>query len=160
MRNKQMQAAVFGILFGAATLWAQVQAPPAPWRGAGTTPCVGSDGGFYKCAPAPREVAVRAGRLFDSKSGQMLTNQEVLVSGGRITDIGPAARVRIPGVAPQPVSKHRGPFGRGRASRRARTDCTRRRLDQAVPGRRVLLHADGRGSVPGDVSITRPPGAD
>ena len=99
MRNKQMQAAVFGILFGAATLWAQVQAPPAPWRGAGTTPCMGSDGGFYKCAPPPREVAVRAGRLFDSKSGQMLTNQVVLVSGERIADVGPAARVRIPGGA-------------------------------------------------------------
>src|ERR1700730_11371453 len=96
MRNKHMQAAVFGFLFGAATLGAQVQAPPAPWRGAGTTPCVGPDGGFYKCAPAPREVAVRAGRLFDSKSGQMLTNQVVLVSGERITDVGPAARVRIP----------------------------------------------------------------
>src|SRR6185503_15859403 len=96
MRNTQLQAAAFGILFGAATLWAQVQAPPAPWRGAGTTPCVGSDGGFYKCAPAPRTVAVRAGRLFDSKSGQMLTNQVVLASAGRITDVGPAARVRIP----------------------------------------------------------------
>jgi imidazolonepropionase-like amidohydrolase len=94
-----MQAAAFGILFGAATLWAQVQAPPAPWRGAGTTPCVGSDGGFNKCPPAPRVVAVRAGRLFDSKSGQMLTNQVVLASGERITDVGPAARVRIPAEA-------------------------------------------------------------
>jgi imidazolonepropionase-like amidohydrolase len=99
MRNTQMQAAAFGILFGAATLWAQVQAPPAPWRGAGTTPCVGSDGGFNKCPPAPRVVAVRAGRLFDSKSGQMLTNQVVLASGERITDVGPAARVRIPAEA-------------------------------------------------------------
>src|SRR5438477_6532901 len=96
MRHTSLQAVVFGILLGAATLWAQVQAPPAPWRGAGTTPCVGSDGGVYQCAPAPRMAAVRAGRLFDSKSGQMLTNQVVLVSGERITDVGPAARVRIP----------------------------------------------------------------
>ena len=41
-------------------------------------------------------VAVRAGRLFDSKSGQMLTNQVVLLSGERITDVGPEARVKIP----------------------------------------------------------------
>jgi imidazolonepropionase-like amidohydrolase len=41
-------------------------------------------------------IALRAGRLFDSKSGQMLTNQVVLVSGEKITDVGPAARVRIP----------------------------------------------------------------
>src|SRR5256885_11622235 len=96
MRHTSLQAVVFGILLGAATLWAQVQAPPAPWRGAGTTPCVGSDGGVYQCAPAPRMAAVRAGRLFDSKSGQMLTNQVVLVSGERITDVGPAASVRVP----------------------------------------------------------------
>jgi imidazolonepropionase-like amidohydrolase len=57
---------------------------------------MGSDGGFYQCPPAPRTIAVRAGRLFDSKSGQMLTNQVVLVSGERITDVGPEARVKIP----------------------------------------------------------------
>ena len=96
MRDTSVQAAVFGILLGAATLWAQVQAPPAPWRGAGPTPCVGSDGGIYKCPPAPRVMAVRAGRLFDSKSGLMLTNQIVLVSGDRITDVGPESRVKIP----------------------------------------------------------------
>ena len=87
---------VFGILLGAATLWAQPQAPPAPWRGAGATPCVGADGGIYKCAPAPRSIAVRAGRLFDSKTGQMLTKQVVLISGDRITEVGPASQVKIP----------------------------------------------------------------
>src|SRR5213594_4922074 len=78
------------------TLWAQVQPPPAPWRGAGTTPCVGSDGGIFQCSPAPRTTAIRAGRLFDSKMGQMLTRQVVLLQGERITDVGPEAQVKIP----------------------------------------------------------------
>jgi len=41
-------------------------------------------------------VAVRAGRLFDAKTGQMLTRQVALVSGERITEAGPEDRVRIP----------------------------------------------------------------
>jgi imidazolonepropionase-like amidohydrolase len=75
---------------------AQVQPPPAPWRGAGTTPCVGSDGGVNKCPPAARTIAVRAGHLFDSKTGQMLTKQVVLISGDRITEAGPDGQVKIP----------------------------------------------------------------
>ena len=39
---------------------------------------------------------VRAGRLFDNKTGQLLTNQVVLISGERITDVGPEGRVKIP----------------------------------------------------------------
>jgi imidazolonepropionase-like amidohydrolase len=39
-------------------------------------------------------VAIRAGRLFDSKTGMMLTNQVVLVRGDRITDVG--AGLEIP----------------------------------------------------------------
>ena len=35
-------------------------------------------------AQAPRVVAVRAGHLFNSKSGTMLTNQVVLVEGEKI----------------------------------------------------------------------------
>ena len=57
------------LILGATASSAQVQPPPAPWRGAGSTPCVGSDGGVYKCPPAPRTIAVRAGRLFDSNDG-------------------------------------------------------------------------------------------
>src|SRR6185369_12284221 len=70
--------------------------PPGPWRGAGATPCAGSDGGNYQCLPAPRTIAVRAGRLFDSKTGQMLTRHVVVLHGERITDVGPDAQVRIP----------------------------------------------------------------
>ena len=96
MRNKAVLAA-FGILLMAATLSAQaVQPPPAPWRGAGPTPCVGSDGGVIKCAPSAQVIAVRAGRLFDSKSGQMLTKQVVVLQGERITEVGPEAQIKIP----------------------------------------------------------------
>ena len=47
----------------------------------------------------PQVVAVRAGHLFDSKSGQMLTNQVVLIDGEKITEVGPADRVQIPASA-------------------------------------------------------------
>jgi imidazolonepropionase-like amidohydrolase len=57
---------------------------------------VGSDGGIYKCPTPPGVIAVHAGRLFDSKTGQMVTRQVVLVSGERIMETGPEAQVRIP----------------------------------------------------------------
>jgi imidazolonepropionase-like amidohydrolase len=41
-------------------------------------------------------VAVRAGRLFDSKSGQELTRQVVLIQGERITEVGPEDQIKIP----------------------------------------------------------------
>ncbi len=47
----------------------------------------------------PQSVAVRAGRMFDPKSGQMLANQVVVIQGERITDVGPAANVPIPAAA-------------------------------------------------------------
>ena len=100
MRGTSVLVAAFSIVLGGATLGAQVQPPPAPWRGAGPTPCVGPEGGIYQCPPAPRVVAVRAGRLFDSKTGQMLARQVVLLSGERITEVGPEAQVKIPAGVP------------------------------------------------------------
>jgi imidazolonepropionase-like amidohydrolase len=96
MRCKSVMVVALGILLGAMMLQAQVLAPPAPWRGAGPVPCVGVDGGIFKCAPAPRATAVRAGHLFDSKSGQMLTKQVVVLMGDRITEVGPEGQVKIP----------------------------------------------------------------
>jgi imidazolonepropionase-like amidohydrolase len=95
MRNTATLTAAVGIFLGAA-LFAQVQAPPAPWRGAGPTPCTGTDGGVYKCVPPPGTIAVKAGRLFDSRNGQMLTRQVVLISGDRITEVGAERQVKIP----------------------------------------------------------------
>ena len=39
---------------------------------------------------------MKAGRLFDSKSGQIVNNQTILILGDRITDVGPADQVKIP----------------------------------------------------------------
>lgn len=43
-----------------------------------------------------RPVAVRAGRLFDSRNGRLLTHQVVLIQGGRIAEVGPADSVNVP----------------------------------------------------------------
>ncbi len=46
--------------------------------------------------PPAAGYAIRAGRLFDPKSGTNLANQVILVQGDRITEVGPAAQVQIP----------------------------------------------------------------
>src|SRR5678815_1097117 len=38
-------------------------------------------------------IAIRAGRLFDSRSGSMLSNQVILIRGDRIADVGPSVAI-------------------------------------------------------------------
>jgi len=45
-------------------------------------------------APATQIVAIRAGRLFDGRSGTLVPNQTILIRGDRITDVG--ASVTVP----------------------------------------------------------------
>jgi imidazolonepropionase-like amidohydrolase len=87
---------VFACLLHASALHAQVQPPPAPWRGAGPTPCVGSDRGIFQCPGPLGTVAIRAGRLFDSKAGRLVVDQVIVIQGERIVAVGAAAAVRIP----------------------------------------------------------------
>jgi imidazolonepropionase-like amidohydrolase len=96
MRIDRLVFMACGILFSATALCAQVKPLETPWRGAGKVPCVGSDGGVVNCPPAPRAMAVRAGRMFDSNTGQMLTKQVILLFGERITAVGPESQVKIP----------------------------------------------------------------
>ena len=94
---KSAALGLLGISTFATALGAQeLGGPGAPWRGAGAQPCFGADGGTFRCGPAPGVVAVRAGRLFDAKSGQLLTNQVVLLAGERITEVGAESQVEIP----------------------------------------------------------------
>jgi imidazolonepropionase-like amidohydrolase len=44
-------------------------------------------------------TAVRAGRLLDSKSGRLLTDQVVLLQGELIVDVGAEAQIKIPAEA-------------------------------------------------------------
>jgi len=53
-------------------------------------------GAAFSQSAQAQTVAIRAGRLFDPKSGTDLQNQVIVVSGDRITDVGPASTVKIP----------------------------------------------------------------
>ena len=57
------------------------------------------DIGNYKCAVTPGTTAIRAGKLFNSTTGQMLTNQVLVLQGERTTEVGSAAQVKIPAEA-------------------------------------------------------------
>ena len=98
-------SAIVGTLLVPTAMHGQAPGPPetpAPavrpgiWRMAGNTPCVDPYGGIYECPPAPTTVAIRAGRLFDSLTGQLLTNQVVIVDGQQIAEVGPESHVTIP----------------------------------------------------------------
>lgn len=47
-------------------------------------------------APPPQGFAIRAGRLFDPRTGTNLKDQVILIKGDRIAEVGPAAHVQIP----------------------------------------------------------------
>jgi imidazolonepropionase-like amidohydrolase len=47
-------------------------------------------------APANQVVAIRAGHLFDSRKGSMLSDQVIVVRGDRIAEAGPSGQVQIP----------------------------------------------------------------
>ena len=94
---------IFAMLAVAGSLWAapmpthaQAGGPGTPWRGAGPQPCFGIDEFAKQCAAPARTVAIRAGRLFDSNLGKLLTDQVIVIQGDRITAVGAAAQVLIP----------------------------------------------------------------
>jgi imidazolonepropionase-like amidohydrolase len=108
MTRRLTAAAGAAVLLGlgvVGVLQAQAPPPPAtptrplapePWRRSGPRPCVRPGSGFAQCQAAPGVTAVRAGRLFDSEAGRMLTNQVILIDGERITAVGAEGQVKIP----------------------------------------------------------------
>src|SRR5262249_29042589 len=70
----------FVVVFAAATMGVA----PSPLQAQGV--------GKY-LAPNDQVIAIRAGKLFDARSGSMLTNQVVLLKGDRITDVGSAVQI-------------------------------------------------------------------
>jgi imidazolonepropionase-like amidohydrolase len=70
-----------------AATWAQDSRPEAPAFNASS---------MDMQAPPAEGVAIRAGRLFDPKSGTNLPNQVIVIKGDRIAEVGPAGKVQIP----------------------------------------------------------------
>jgi Amidohydrolase family len=64
-------------------------------RGGGKSAPAGA-GNWEYFAPQDQIVAIRAGHLFDSRSGNIQTNQVVLITADRITDVGSASAVQLP----------------------------------------------------------------
>jgi imidazolonepropionase-like amidohydrolase len=95
-KSEAVALGIIGTAIFATALHAQEAGPGSPWRGAGAKPCFGPEGGTFQCRPASGMVAVRAGRLFDSKSGQLLANQVVLIEGERIAEVGAEAQIKVP----------------------------------------------------------------
>jgi imidazolonepropionase-like amidohydrolase len=95
MSNRPLRRArirIGGCVLGCAALWApalvaQHERPEAPPWNAAT---------MDMQAPPAAGVVVRAGRMFDPKSGTNLLNQVIVIKGDRIVDVGPDGKVQIP----------------------------------------------------------------
>lgn len=87
MRRPQVLSVVIGIWASGTVLMGQTPRPTSP-------PFDASKMDMH--IPPSQGVAVRAGRLFDPKSGTNLMNQVILVKGDRIMEVGPADHVKIP----------------------------------------------------------------
>jgi imidazolonepropionase-like amidohydrolase len=95
--NRVVAAVIATGALAAGSVQAQgVRPPPAEWRGAGPTPCVGSDKGVFRCRPAQGSIAIRAGHLFDARAGRLLADQVIVIDGERIAAVGAASQVQIP----------------------------------------------------------------
>src|ERR1700752_3561290 len=80
----------------AGALYAQAGGPGTPWRGAGATPCFGIDDAAVQCKAPGGVIAIRAGHLFDSRTGQLLGGHVVLLRDDRIVAVTPSPAVNLP----------------------------------------------------------------
>jgi imidazolonepropionase-like amidohydrolase len=62
----------------------------------GTAAAVHAESTAAAAQNAPHVVAVRAGKLIDVVAGKVLENQTILISGERITAVGPSGSVAVP----------------------------------------------------------------
>jgi imidazolonepropionase-like amidohydrolase len=81
-------------------------------------------GGQTLSPSADHSIAIRAGRLFDTKTEKLVSNQVVLIRGDRIAEVGPGERVKVPAgadvidlshatVLPGLIDTHTHVFGNG-----------------------------------------------
>ncbi len=90
-RHARLALSCFAAIVGIAGLGPGAQ---QAWSQESPSPEARSPAPGKHIAPPDQVVAIRAGRLFDARSGTMLSNQVVLVRGERIAEVG--ANVSIP----------------------------------------------------------------
>lgn len=86
MSASRLASALFALAL-TGPLWAQNTRPEAPPFNASQ---------IHMEAPPADGVAIRAGRMFDPKSGTNLANQIIVIKGDHIVDVGPAEKIQIP----------------------------------------------------------------
>src|SRR5689334_21286365 len=87
MRNNARRQLTLLALICSLSVTAIVPAMPGQFGAEGSTPARGD---------VHRIVAVKAGRLVNSKTGQVTANQVILIRGEMIDAVGPAGQVAIP----------------------------------------------------------------
>jgi imidazolonepropionase-like amidohydrolase len=85
-------AALVALIAGLASSAAWSQEGEGTGSPPGRTPSASPEARKF-IAPPAQVVAIRAGRLFDARSGKMLANQVIVIRGDRIADVGANAQV-------------------------------------------------------------------
>ena len=87
-RGRLKEAGGFSIAMAIVVVWGTLA-----WSQEQGGPVVPREDPSRFLAPPTQVIAVRAGRLYDPKSGTLLTNQIVVIRGDRVADVGPAAQI-------------------------------------------------------------------
>src|SRR5690348_8888100 len=90
MRNRLV--VLVAVIAGFASMTTRSQEGEGAGSSPARTPSASPDARKF-LAPPNQIVAIRAGRLFDAKSGRMLANQVIVVRGDRIAEVGSGAAV-------------------------------------------------------------------
>src|SRR5262245_4772421 len=80
-------AVLVAVLAGFVSAAARSQEGEGGERVSGRTPSAAPEAKKF-LAPPGQVVAIRAGRMFDARSGKMLANQVIVVKGDRIAEVG------------------------------------------------------------------------
>src|SRR5262245_65412552 len=96
VRNRFASIAAPLTYLATGALYAQAGGPGTPWRGAGAQPCFGIDEAAVQCKAQGGVIAIRAGHLFDSRTGQLLGGHVVLLRDDRIVAVAASPAVNLP----------------------------------------------------------------
>ena len=92
MHSRGLVVVLFAAVAGSASVAAWSQEGEGAGSSSARTPSAAPDARKF-LAPPTQVVAIRAGRLFDARTGKLLANQVIVVRGDRIAEVGAAVQV-------------------------------------------------------------------